>query len=371
MLCPKCHRPIDDDVEGPYICCAGSTLRWRCIDCGKVSEGFALPYGLCPHCGGKLEATVPRPVGDAQAVEALRLAYEIELGGRGFYQRAAADARDPALSELFGRFAVMEGEHMETLARRYHIDVPDQSPAMRVEVAAIYAGVDHRPADPENLFEIAVGLERRAADFFARRADEADGQLALRQLFFELAAEEREHAEMLTTEHARWRAGQGGLLGVQPRVAAATAAGTTNAAAVLLGDHDPQRPALVCGAEVMRYGELRERVARAAGALRARGIRPGARVAVKLPDGIDWVVGFLGAIWSGAVAVGVNPRIPAPEWQYILDEAGFGVIVAESDDDTPAPWRDRVLPCAAWRAAVDAAAAVPAQPMANDDPAVW
>src|SRR5574337_1463979 len=110
MLCPKCHRPIEDEGEGPYICCAGSTLRWRCSGCGKVSEGFALPYGLCPHCGGKLVATVPRPATEADAVEAVRMAYEIELGGRGFYQRAATETTDAELRELVARFAVMEGE---------------------------------------------------------------------------------------------------------------------------------------------------------------------------------------------------------------------------------------------------------------------
>ncbi len=372
MLCPKCHRPLEDDAEGAYICCAGSALRWRCTRCAKVSEGFAMPYGVCPHCGGALELAAPRPVGDTAAVEAVRLAFEIELGGRGFYQRAAAESTDPALRELFGRFAVMEGEHMETLARRYHLDVPAASPALRLEVAAIFAGVDHRPADPDNLFEIAVALEKRAADFFTGHAARADADRALRELFLELAAEEREHAELLATEHERWREGRGGLLGVQATTASTAAAvQTTNAAAVLLGDHDPQRPALVCGDEVLRYGELRDRVARAAGALRARGVEPGARVAIKLLDSIDWAVTFLGAIWYGAVAVGVNPRIPATEWEYILDEAGFSLIVAESTDDTPMPWLERVVLRDSWRAEVDQAAPMQAQATTPDAPAVW
>lgn len=372
MLCPKCHRPIEDEGEGPYICCAGTSLRWRCSGCGKVSEGFALPYGLCPHCGGKLVATVPRPATEADAVEAVRMAYEIELGGRGFYQRAATESTDAALRELFARFAVMEGEHMETLERRYHIDVPDHSPQMRLEVASIFAGVDHRPADPESLFEVAIALERRAAAYFAEHAQSADARSPVRQLFLELAAEEREHAEMLATERARWRAGAGGLLGVQAKVESATpTAATTNAAAVLIGDHDPQRAALVCGDAVMTYGELRERVARVAGALRARGVEPGARVAIKLPDGFDWVVNFLGAIWSGAIAVGVNPKAPAPDWEYIAEEAGFALIIAETADDTPAPWRERVVAPQAWRAEADAAAPVAALAMAADAPAVW
>ena len=32
--------PIEGDEE--YICCAGTALTWRCADCGKASEGFAV-----------------------------------------------------------------------------------------------------------------------------------------------------------------------------------------------------------------------------------------------------------------------------------------------------------------------------------------
>ena len=55
MLCPRCQRPLADDSEGPYICCAGAPMQWRCDGCGKLSEGFALPYGRCPQCGGALQ----------------------------------------------------------------------------------------------------------------------------------------------------------------------------------------------------------------------------------------------------------------------------------------------------------------------------
>ena len=77
---------------------------------------------------------------------------------------------------------------------------------------------------------------------------------------------------------------------------------------------------------------------------------------MKLPDGIDWAIAWLGAVWAGGVAVGVNPRIPAAEWQAVLDEAHFALIVAESTGDTPPRWRSLVLPLAearrAWARAV-------------------
>ncbi len=118
MKCPKCRRPIDGDEQ--YVCCGTAAIEWRCDDCGKVSEGFAFPYGMCPACGGKLKVLDPRKVEDATAKEAIRIAFEIELGGMAFYGRAAKEVQDPTLKELFGKFADMEKEHMATLSRRYH-----------------------------------------------------------------------------------------------------------------------------------------------------------------------------------------------------------------------------------------------------------
>jgi acyl-coenzyme A synthetase/AMP-(fatty) acid ligase/rubrerythrin len=375
MLCPKCHRLLDDDDDEVYVCCADASLQWRCTQCAKVSEGFAFPYGRCPYCGGKLEVLDARRFDEAAALEGIRMAFEIELGGRAFYQRAAAESDDPALRVLFARFALMEGEHMETLSRRYHIDVPTPSQLFRVEVAAVFADVKSRPQDPENLFRIAIGLEKRAAEFFAERSVTATQGSAEQQLYRELAAEEREHADTLSTEYARWRAGLPGLFGsdlLRPAVRpAAEPAGTMNAAAVLLADHDARRPALCCGAENMSYGALRDSVARAASVWRSRGVAPGDRVAIKLPDGCDWVSAFLGTIWAGAVAVAVNPRIPEAEWQYILEEAGFSAILAESRDDTPSPWRERVMLLDAWRGAVAQASPLAPEAMDPEAPAFW
>jgi rubrerythrin len=211
MLCPKCHQPLEDTDEA-YICCAATQVAWRCQDCAKVSEGFAFPYGLCPYCNGSLERVADRAVADDEGLAAIRRAFEIELGGQAFYSRAARDAKDQAMRELFGHFAEMEKEHMETLARRYHATVPAPSAAFSVERAAIFAGLDTRPDDPGDLFRIAIAFEERAVRFFTERSDMAAGGAAERQLYRELAAEEREHVALLTTEYARWREGKPGLL---------------------------------------------------------------------------------------------------------------------------------------------------------------
>lgn len=371
LACPKCQRPLEDESDGVYICCAGAPLQWRCTQCAKVSEGFAFPYGQCPHCAGKLALVDQARATEAVALEGIRLAFEIELGGRAFYQRAAADSQDPELRALFGRFAVMEGEHMETLSRRYHVDVPDPSPAFRVEQAAVFGAVPHRPEDPANLFRIAIAFENRAAAFFSSRAEQHPPGSAEHELYRELAAEEREHADLLSTEYERWRAGKPGLFDIGPPAVTAPTTELINAAALLLQGHAAERAAICCGARTMSYGELRDRVARAATVWRKHGVGPGDRVAIKLCDGLEWVVAFLSTIWTGAVAVGVNPHVAAAEWQYMLDEAGFSCILADEDDQTPPPWSARVLQAPLWRREVAGVEPMAAVPMDPEAPAFW
>lgn len=209
--CPKCHQPLDDD-EGEYICCAGEVLQWRCEQCAKLSEGFAFPYGLCPHCGGRLQRLGAREVAGAAAQEAIRSAFEIELGGRDFYRRAAEQADEAALADLFERFAAMEGEHMATLSRRYHVAAPAAGSGFSLARAAIYAGVHGAPDRPESLFRVAIALEQRAAAFFGEKANDSAQGSPERQLYRELAAEEREHAELLALELERWRQGRAGQM---------------------------------------------------------------------------------------------------------------------------------------------------------------
>ena len=89
------------------------------------------------------------------------------------------------------------------------------------------------------------------------------------------------------------------------------------------------------------------------------------------PTAIDWVVAYLGVIWAGGVAVGVNPRVPANEWLAILDAAGFLFILAEAGDDTPAPWSRQVISLADWRRELAHAAPGDAEPMGPEDPVLW
>ncbi len=116
------------------------------------------------------------------------------------------------MRELFGRFAGMEKEHMDILSKRYHADLPTAAEDFQLDRAAIFAGVDRKPEDPANLFRIAIAFEQRAVDFFTREGERAPAGSVERELYKELAAEEREHVALLTTEYRRWETGKAGIL---------------------------------------------------------------------------------------------------------------------------------------------------------------
>lgn len=202
MSCPKCHRPFEEESD-ETLCCAEDLLRWRCAACAKISEGFAFPQGRCPLCGGPLERIETDVVPD-EAHEAVRTAFEIELSGQAFYLCASALADDPVLADLFHRLAVMESNHLTLLSRRYHVEIDADAaapPGLTPDISA---------DDPASLFEHAIAFEQRGLAFFAAHAEREDLPSSARQLYRELAAEEREHVALLRTEFARWRQSKAG-----------------------------------------------------------------------------------------------------------------------------------------------------------------
>ncbi len=228
--CPRCRRAIgdgegddgeSDDAERDHgespVCCADAGVAWRCTACAKRSEGFAFPYGRCPACDGALELLTneAEPIVDDAGLAALRTAFEIELGGVGFYTEAATATADPVLHDLFGRLAEMEREHLATLTRRYHVATDDLGDAVTghaLHRASRHLGHHDVPEDPEGLLRVAIELEERARDLFVRSAPTDDEHPAAARLYRELAAEEGEHIALLGTELAAWLDGRSNLL---------------------------------------------------------------------------------------------------------------------------------------------------------------
>ncbi|MGH3318770.1 MAG: class I adenylate-forming enzyme family protein [Streptosporangiaceae bacterium] len=95
---------------------------------------------------------------------------------------------------------------------------------------------------------------------------------------------------------------------------------------------DPGGEAVVeLGGPRLTYRALWDRAARVAGGLRAGGVRPGDRVAVRLPNGVDWVLAFFGAQLAGAVAVPVNTRFTEEEARYVIDDSGASYVFAPGE----------------------------------------
>jgi long-chain acyl-CoA synthetase len=83
------------------------------------------------------------------------------------------------------------------------------------------------------------------------------------------------------------------------------------------------------------YAELWERAARVAGGLRGEGVERGDRVALRLPNGLDWVLAFWGAQLAGAVVVPVNTRFKDSEAQYVIDDSGASYVFGALPDGDP------------------------------------
>jgi long-chain acyl-CoA synthetase len=94
-------------------------------------------------------------------------------------------------------------------------------------------------------------------------------------------------------------------------------------------DRDAAAIALVeVGGPSVSYGELWSRAVRVAGGLRAEGVQRGDRVAIRLQNGIDWVLAFFGVQMLGAVAVPVNTRFTEDEVAYVVDDSGASYVFA-------------------------------------------
>ena len=86
--------------------------------------------------------------------------------------------------------------------------------------------------------------------------------------------------------------------------------------AAMMGAKD----AVVCEGQRLSFRELEDSTNRMAHALRAAGVQVGDRVAVYLPNGIEFVRAFIASIKAGALAVPVNLPLSAPEITHILSD---------------------------------------------------
>jgi long-chain acyl-CoA synthetase len=90
----------------------------------------------------------------------------------------------------------------------------------------------------------------------------------------------------------------------------------------------PDRRAVTDDRQSWNYGELAERVARAAGGLRAFGLVPGDRVLLSLENCGEFFELLFGCWAAGLCAVPTNARLHPREVEYIAENSGARLLVA-------------------------------------------
>ncbi|MCK0506155.1 AMP-binding protein [Aromatoleum anaerobium] len=152
-----------------------------------------------------------------------------------------------------------------------------------------------------------------------------------------------------------------------------------NAAETLLSTGADTAIAIECDDEKVSYAVLRDRVSRAAGAWKELGLQPGNRVIVFAPDSVDWVVAYLGAIWAGGVAIGVNPRLSMNEFAPILNECEPRFVWCENEQASALVAQARTAAeivangpgTCNWTAHLAAAEPIAPLERATEDAALW
>ena len=92
---------------------------------------------------------------------------------------------------------------------------------------------------------------------------------------------------------------------------------------------NPDRLALVGRSARYSYVQLDRQVARAANELHRRGVRKYDRVGACLPNDVDIVIALLACSRLGAIWVGVNRPLAAPEKAFILQDSGARLYLAD------------------------------------------
>jgi long-chain acyl-CoA synthetase len=93
----------------------------------------------------------------------------------------------------------------------------------------------------------------------------------------------------------------------------------------------PDRAALRLGDAVVSYRALDEGSARMAGLLHDRGVKPGDRVAIMLPNVPEFALTYFGVLRAGGIVVPMNPLLKSREVVYYLDDSGARLLFAWHD----------------------------------------
>ena len=97
----------------------------------------------------------------------------------------------------------------------------------------------------------------------------------------------------------------------------------------------PDRPAVVCGDESLRYGELAAAAESLAKVLCAHGVRPGDRVAIVLVKGVPQMIAVYATLLAGAAYVPIDPAWPQRRIEQLVNDIGASAIVTADAIEHP------------------------------------
>ena len=105
----------------------------------------------------------------------------------------------------------------------------------------------------------------------------------------------------------------------------------------------PNKAAIVYGETSYTYKDFNERVNRLASALKGRGIQPGDKVAVMLPNTPPMLDAHFAVLLAGAMIVPINIRLAPAEVEYILNHSGAKLLISDTEfTSTIAPVKDKL-----------------------------
>ena len=205
------------DSEKPTIVYCRSGNRSRMAAQVLSGQGFGAVFNLN---GGMMAWQGLRAIGPSEVgmgfvtgqetpAEILLVAYAMEEGLRGFYERMSSENVDPLSSRLFDKLAVIEVRHKETvfeLYRKYEpkVDNPRQleeivlPPVMEggATTEELIATSRHQLDTVRDVISMAMAIEAQGLDLYLRYSHRSE-QPDTRQVLQRLADEEKAHLALL------------------------------------------------------------------------------------------------------------------------------------------------------------------------------
>ena len=89
----------------------------------------------------------------------------------------------------------------------------------------------------------------------------------------------------------------------------------------------PQKVALIEERREMNFGEVLRQVEALSVSLAQRGVKQGDRVALLMPNCLEFCIAYFAVLRLGAIVVPLNNRLAAQEFVFIMNDCGAETIV--------------------------------------------